>query len=72
MAYKDIKNNKVIESMYVSLRGPVNKPKLKNLTFEDVKTICKQLAKFKNLSKKKKDKEWERKACTICSPKLGH
>lgn len=60
--------DKVINAVYDGLQGPLKTPTLSKLTFGDLKTVGKQLTKFKKLSEKKKDKAFEQKACSACFP----
>lgn len=67
---KEIKDTLVIDALPGIYQGPLKTPKLRSLTFGDIATVGDQLEKFEKQSTKRKDKEWEQKACTACVPKI--
>ena len=59
--------NKVIDEIDAAYRGPLNKPKLVNLTFGDLKVVGIQLKKMRAFAEKNgKVKAWDRMSCGAC------
>lgn len=62
--------NKVIDEIDAAYRGPLNKPKLVNLTFGDLKIFGTQIKKMRAYAKKNGTlKQWDRMSCGACFPK---
>lgn len=64
---KILRKNKVRDAVPASLRAAFDKPRLRELTFNDLHTVYTQMQKFFDVD----DRKFIRSACSICTKWRG-